>query len=147
MCTIQLLISVMHYTACVFEQQDLLPPSQDNYLFIRYLITYLAVPFKQPSRYIYDTRDTHAAVAHPHMHLDPYKWYYINGTTRIPVHLRVYYLCIPLKPANLRVGHPFSHSTTSSLYMLYFPYLPYSGKVWQIWRINCISPNQISIYN
>ena len=80
---------------------------------------HLAVPFKQPSRYTYNTCDTHAAVAHPHTHFDPYKWYCMNGTARIPVHIRVHYVCIPLKPANSRVGHP-SHSTTSSQYTIYF---------------------------
>ena len=81
-----------------------------------------AVPFKHPSLYIYDTRDAHATVACPHTHLDQYKRYYMNSTARIPVHLRVHYVFIPLKPANSRVGHP-SHSTTSSLYALYFPYI------------------------
>ena len=93
-----------------------------NYLYTRYLIMCKAVPLKQPSLYIYDTSDTHLAVAHPHMHLDPYKQYYMNGTARISVHLHVYYIFIPLKPANSWVGNP-SHSTTSSLYIYYFPYI------------------------
>ena len=82
----------------------------------------LAVPFKQPLRYINDTRDTHTAVARPHTQLDPYKRYYMNSTTRILVHIRIHYVCIPLKPANSRVGHP-SHSTTSLLYTVYIPYI------------------------
>ena len=107
---------------CVCVRECVYVLHRKNYLFIRYLLMCLAVPFKQPSRYIYDTCDTHAAVARPHTHLDPYKRYYMNGTTRIPVHIRVHYVCTPLKPANSRVGHP-SHSTTSSLYTLYFPYI------------------------
>ena len=93
---------------------QLLQP-QENYLFIRYPIMRLAEPFEQPLLYIYDTRDTHTVVAYPHMHLDPYKRYYMNGTARTLVHIRVHYVCIPLKPANLQVGRP-SHSTTPSLY-------------------------------
>ena len=84
----------------------------------------LAVPFKQPSRYIYDTCDTHAAVARPHMHLDPYKRYYMNGTARIPVHIRGHYICIPLKPANSRVRHP-SHSTVLPLHYIHYTFLIY----------------------
>ena len=97
-----------------------------NYLFMRYPIIRLAVAVKQPSRYIYDSRDTHAAVARIHTHLDPYKWYYMNGTAKIPVHLRVYYICIPLKPANSRVAiGPGIPPIVLPLhyYTLYFPFI------------------------
>ena len=108
-----------------------------TYLFMRYPIMHLVVPFKQLSRYIYDTRDTHVAVARPHTHLDPYKWYYMKGTTMIPVHLCVYYVCIPLKPANSRVGPGIPPIVLPlHYYTLYFPYITsYTSVRYSIQRI------------
>ena len=72
------------------------------YFLTRYLTKHRTVPFKQPSQYIHDTRDIHAAVYHSHMDVDPCIRYYLNSTAPLPMWIRTIHVKTPLNGAIYR---------------------------------------------